>query len=110
MKAIRYIATFLLLAAGVLHCLLYIQGPQAPGSAVVLIFGIIYFVTGILLFLKIRYSSIFGIIFPLIGVIVGLILFDPTEGNLIVGILGIMDVVIIILCSILSREYIKEKK
>jgi hypothetical protein len=43
-----------------------------------------------------------GIIFPLIGSIVGLKIIDPTEVNLLVGIMGIMDVVILILCLILE--------
>jgi len=102
MKTIRYIAAFILLAAGVLHFLLFKQDPLATGSALVLAFGIIYFVIGILLFLKIKYSSVMGIIFPLIGSIVGLKIIDPTEVNLLVGIMGIMDVVILILCLILE--------
>jgi hypothetical protein len=103
MKAIRYIATILLLAAGVGHISLFIQEPMAEVSAAaVLAFGIIYFVVAILLFLKIKYSSISGIIFPLIGIVVGLMAFDPSKGPLLLKFLGIMDVGVIILCSILE--------
>jgi len=101
MKAIRYIASILLLAAGVIHLLLFIQDPAAKGSAVVLAFGIIYLVIGILLALKIKYSVLSGIIFPLIGTIAGLTLFDPAELTLLLKILGIIDAVVIVLCSIL---------
>jgi hypothetical protein len=102
MKAIRYIASVLLIGAGVCHIYLFLQEP-APigGSAIVLTFGIIYFVIGILLFLKIKYSPILGIVFPLLGVIVGSIVFDPTQGPLLMKILGIVDLVNIILCSVL---------
>ena len=103
MKAIRYIATILLLAAGVGHISLFIQEPMAGFSAAtVLVFGIIYFVAAILLFLKIKYSSIIGIIFPLIGILIGLMAFDPAEGPLLLKFLGIMDAGVIILCSILE--------
>jgi tellurite resistance protein TehA-like permease len=110
MKAIRYITILLLLVAGVLHIVLFIQEPLAARSAVVLVFGIIYLVIGILLFLKFKYSSLSGIIFPLAGVLVGLIAFDPKEGNMLISILGIADVLIIILCSILEWERRKEAK
>ena len=103
MKAIRYIATILLIAAGVGHITLFIQEPMAEVSATaVLVFGIIYFVVAILLFLKLKYSSISGIIFPLIGIIVGLMAFDPAEGPLILKFLGIIDAGVIILCSVLE--------
>jgi len=102
MKTIRYMASILLLAAGVLHFFLLMKDPGATGSAVVLFFGIIYFVIGILLFLNIKYSTIAGVIFPLIGIIAGLTMFDPAEGNPLLKILGITEAVIIILCSILA--------
>lgn len=101
MKAIRYIAAILFLADGTGHIFLFIQEPSAGNSLVLLAFGILYFVIGILLFLKIKSSSILGIIFPLIGTIVGLVLIDPAELTLLFKILGITDAVIIILCSIL---------
>ena len=103
MKAIRYIAILLLLTAGVGHFFLLIEEPMAMVSAAaVLVFGIIYFVVAILLFLKIKYSSISGILFPLIGIIVGLMAFDPAEAPPLMKFLGIIDAGIIILCTILE--------
>ena len=103
MKAIRYISAILLFAAGAGHIYLYSQEPMAAGpAATVLAFGIIYVVIAILLFLKIKYSSIAGIIFPLLGIIAGLTAFDPTEGPQLLKILGILDATVIILCSILA--------
>jgi len=101
MKAIRYITAILLLAAGVGHIFLFIQELHAESSAVVLIFGIVYLVIGILLILGKKYSPVFGILFPLIGLVYGLIAFDPGNAPLILNILGITDIMIIILCSIL---------
>jgi len=84
MKAIRYIATIFLLAAGVLHVFFFLQEPRAAGSSAVLVLGIIYLVIGILMFLKTKYSHLLGIIFPLIGLIYGLIAFDPKETTTVI--------------------------
>jgi hypothetical protein len=110
MKAIRYLASILLLAAGVVHIILFIRGPRDLVSAVVLAFGIIYFAIGILLFLKIKYSTVSGILFPLIGIIVGLTAFDPAQRTPLLGILGIADVTIVILCTILEWDRRREAK
>ena len=104
MKAIRNIATILLLSTGVLHVFLFIQEPRATGSAAVLVFGIIYFIIGIILFLKMKYSHFLGIIVPLIGIIFGLVAFDLGDMSPLMKVLGIIETAIIILCSILVRE------
>lgn len=54
-----------------------------------------------MLLLKIKYSSILGIVFPLSGIVVGLTAFDPAEGPLILKFLWILDAGVIIICSIL---------
>lgn len=101
MKAIRHITAILLLAAGAGHIFVFIQEPRAAGSAVILFFGIVYFVIGILLILGKKHSPVLGILFPLIGLVYGLIAFDPANAPLILNILGITDIIVIILCSIL---------
>lgn len=102
MKAIRYIASILLLAAGVGHLVMFIRSPGDPVSAVILAFGILYAVIGMLLFLDMKYAALAGIILPLAGIIVGLIIFDPSQRTPLLGVLGIAEVAIISLCSILE--------
>jgi len=101
MKAIRYVTAILLFAASVAHIFLFIQEPRAGGSGVVLFFGIVYLVIGILLILGKKHSPVLGILFPFIGLVYGLIAFDPVNAPLILNILGITDIMMIILCSIL---------
>ena len=101
MKAIRYITAILLFAASVGHIFLFIQEPRAGGSAVVLFFGIVYLVIGTLLILGKKHSPVLGILFPLIGLVYGLIVFDPVNAPLLLNILGITDIIVIILCSFL---------
>jgi hypothetical protein len=108
MKAIRYITVILIFAASVGHILLFIQEPRAEGSAVVLFFGIVYLVIGTFLIQGKKYSPVFGILFPLIGLVYGLIAFDPVSAPLILNILGIIDIMMIILCSILVWGTIKK--
>lgn len=108
MKAIRYFVLFLLLAASVGHILLFAQYPMTWNSAVILVFGIIYLAIGLSLYLRKKYSLPLGIIFPLIGLLCGMIAFDPMEAPLLLKILGIADATIIILCSIL--EWDRRKK
>jgi hypothetical protein len=101
MKAIRYITAILLFAAGVGHIFLFVQEQHAEGSAVILFFGIVYLVIGTLLILGKKHSPVLGILFPLIGLVYGVIAFDPVNAPLILNILGITDIMMIILCSIL---------
>ena len=101
MKTIRFITVILLLAAGVGHIFLFFQELHSESSAVILIFGIIYLVIGTLLILGKKYSPVLGILFPAIGLVYGLIAFDPVKAPLILNILGITDIMMIILCSIL---------
>ena len=72
MKTIRYMATILLLAAGVLHFFLFMQEPWATGSAVVLAFRNYLFCDRDITVPENKIFLLAGIIFPLIGIIVGL--------------------------------------
>ena len=101
MKVILYTAAILLFAASVGHVFLFIQEPRADGSVVLLFFGIVYLAIGTLLILGKKHSPVLGILFPLIGLVYGLIVFDPVNSPLILNILGITDIMMIILCSIL---------
>ena len=104
MKAIHYLATILLFAAGMIHVYMFGRDPESSNSAIVLIFGIIYLIVGILLYVKMKYSPVLGIIFPLGGIIAGLLVFDPAARTPLLGILGIMDALVVILCLILAWD------
>jgi uncharacterized membrane protein HdeD (DUF308 family) len=75
MKIVRFIAAILILTSGVLHITVYIQAPDNPGSIGILLFGVIYCVTGLLLFNSRIYPVYLGIFFPLTGMTLSLIKF-----------------------------------
>jgi uncharacterized membrane protein HdeD (DUF308 family) len=68
MKSIRYTAGLLLILTGIVHSLPFFTALRDSHSIPMLVFGIVYFIIGILLILKIKYSDVLGIIFPLIGI------------------------------------------
>jgi uncharacterized membrane protein HdeD (DUF308 family) len=79
MKTIRFLAGLLLLVSGILHIIVYFQAPDNPGSIGILGFGIIYCLTGLLLFNKKKYPIYLGIFVPLIGMTLSLIKFGVPE-------------------------------
>jgi len=79
MKTIRLLAAILLLISGVLHAIVYFQAPENPGSIPILLFGVIYLIVGLLLFNKKKYPLYLGIIVPLIGMTLSLIKFGIPE-------------------------------
>jgi hypothetical protein len=52
MRPSRLLAGILLLISGILHLDTYFEAPDSPGSIHVLSFGVIYMITGFLLFNK----------------------------------------------------------
>ncbi len=79
MKTIRQIAGLLLLSDGVLHCIDYVMTSDNPGSMGLIVFGIIYILTGLLLFSRKMYPVYLGIVVPLIGMTLSLIKFGVPE-------------------------------
>jgi hypothetical protein len=79
MKTIRLIAAILLLLNGVLHFILYLQTSNNVGSIGIFAFGVIYIITGLLLFNKKKYPIYLGIIIPIIGMSLSLIKFGIPE-------------------------------
>jgi predicted Co/Zn/Cd cation transporter (cation efflux family) len=71
-----------------------------------LVFGIVYVTTGILLFLKLRFSAMLGIIFPLIGIITGFFITGHDLSPLL-ALLFAIDVVVVICCIFL---FVKRNK
>ena len=101
MKAIRYLAAGLLLLTGILHILPMFKAPSDPNSIPMLIFGIAYFVVGIMLIMKIKLDSLLGVIIPLIGLGVGFFVVGIKNWTAMLTFLFAFDAVVIICCLIL---------
>jgi uncharacterized membrane protein HdeD (DUF308 family) len=101
MKTIRYFAAGLLLLSGILHILPMIKTPSDPNSAPMMVFGIVYFAVGVLLIMKIKFDSLLGVIFPLIGLGTGFFVVGIKNWTTILTFLFAIDVIVIICCLIL---------
>lgn len=101
MKTIRYFAAGLLLLTGVLHILPIFKTPSDPNSIPMLVFGIAYFAIGVLLIMKIKFASLFGIIVPLIGLGTGFFVVGLKNWDTMLSFLFGIDAVVIICCSLL---------
>jgi uncharacterized membrane protein HdeD (DUF308 family) len=101
MKTIRYLAAGLLLLTGVLHILPIFKTPSDPNSVPMLVFGIFYFAIGVLLIMKIRFDSLLGIVFPLIGLATGFFVVGIKNWDNMLIFLFAIDVLVVILCLVL---------
>lgn len=101
MKTFRYLSACLLLLTGVLHVLPIIRTPSDPNSLPMMVFGIIYFTIGILLILKVKFDSLLGVVFPLIGLGVGLFVVGTKNWTSMLIFMFIIDAIVVISCSIL---------
>jgi hypothetical protein len=101
MRNLRYSAALLLLLAGVLHALTFLKVPKDPNALPMLIFGIVYFTTGIMLFLDMKYSDVIGIVFPLTGLGAGVFVIGLNNTDMMLGIMFAIDLLVIICCSFL---------
>jgi hypothetical protein len=109
MKKIRLLAAVLLIITGVLHITIYIVAPGDPGSIGMLVFGIIYVVTGLLLFTQKMYAIYLGFIMPLVGMITAIIKFGfpavisftAYKNVTSMFTLLLIDVIVIICCAYL---------
>jgi uncharacterized membrane protein HdeD (DUF308 family) len=105
MKIIRLLAGILLIINGVLHIVLYLQTSNNAASIGILAFGIIYIITGLLLFNNKRYPIYLGIIIPLIGMSLSLIKFGVPELISLSALFKAIGLLVIICCSyILIRQ------
>ena len=104
MKIIRLLAGILLIINGVLHIVLYIQTSNNAGSIGILAFGIIYIITGLLLFNKKRYPIFLGIIIPIIGMTLSLIKFGVPELISLSALFKAIGLLVIICCSYLLTK------
>ncbi len=101
MKTIRLLAGLLLLVSGILHIIVYFQAPQNPGSIGILVFGVIYCLTGLLLFNKKNYPVYLGISVPLIGMTLSLIKFGIPELISMSALFKLLEIIAVVCCCFL---------
>ena len=99
MKTIRQIAAILLLLNGVLHGVEYLNNSNNPGSIGILIFGVIYIITGLLIFNKKRYSVYLGLIIPIIGMTLSIIKFGVPELISLSALFKLIGLIVICCCG-----------
>ena len=104
MKTIRMLAACLLLFTGVLHIMPVIKTPSDPNAIPMLGFGIVYFLIGVLLFLKTKYSASLGLIVPLIGLGTGFFIVGFANWTTRLTFLFVIDAVVIICCILLLSD------
>jgi len=107
MKIIRQLAGFFILISGILHVYLYLKAPGDPGSIGILVVGLIYCITGLLLFSNRKYPLYLGIAIPLIGMTLSFIKFGVPEIfslSALFKLLGTSAVVFCILVLFKSRR------
>jgi len=99
MKTIRLLAGILLIINGILHIVLYLQTSNNAGSIGILAFGIIYIITGLLLFNKKKYPVYLGIIIPITGMSLSLIKFGVPELISLSALFKVIGLLVIVCCS-----------
>ena len=99
MKTIRLLAGILLIINGILHIVLYLQTSNNAGSIGILAFGIIYIITGVLLFNKKKYPVYLGIIIPIIGMSLSFIKFGIPELISLSALFKVIGLLVIVCCS-----------
>jgi hypothetical protein len=99
MKTIRQIAGLLLLLNGVLHIVEYIIASKNPGNIGILVFGVIYFITGLLLFNKKIFSVYLGLILPIIGMTMSIIKFGVPELISLSALFKLLGLIVIFCCG-----------
>jgi uncharacterized membrane protein HdeD (DUF308 family) len=101
MKTIRLLAGFLLLISGILHLIVYFQAHGNSGSIGILGFGILYCLTGVLLFNKKIYPICLGIVVPLIGMSLSLIKFGIPELISMSALFKLLEIIAVACCCYL---------
>ena len=110
MKTIRLIAAILLIVTGVLHVYTYFLLSDEPGMTGVMIFGIIYGITGLLLFNSKTYPVYMGLILPLIGMTLSLIKFGIPGLLSMLALFKLLSILVIICCGTLLINGRKTQK
>ncbi len=97
MKTIRYTAASLLLLTGLMHAYYMLRAPHEPNSIGLLIFGIVYIITAIFVYLDSRLTLYAGILIPLIGGVLATSDISKHFSRHMVAFL-IIDILIILCC------------
>ena len=101
MRTIRFLAALLLVITGVMHIVLYFKAPNDPGALGMMAFGIIYGVSGLLLFTTKVYAVILGLVFPIIGMTAAIVKFGLKDLSYTMALLYLIDVIVITCCAYL---------
>jgi uncharacterized membrane protein HdeD (DUF308 family) len=99
MKTLLRIAGLLLLLNGVLHIVEYINNSNNPGSIGILVFGVIYIITGLLIFNRKRYSVYLGLIIPIIGMGLSIIKFGVPDLITLSALFKLIGLIVICCCG-----------
>lgn len=100
MKALRLLAGSFILLSGILHVYLYFKSPDDPGSIGILVVGLIYVVTGLLLYNSKKYPLYLGIAIPIIGMTLSFIKFGVPELFSLSALFKVLGVAAIACCSV----------
>lgn len=101
MKTIRRLGGLLLIVSGILHVIVYFHSPDNPGSTGILGFGLIYCLTGLLLFNSKQYPVYLGIFVPLIGMTLSLIKFGTPDLLSMSALFKLLEIITVICCFII---------
>lgn len=99
MKKLRQIAGLLLLINGILHIVEYLNTSSNPASFGILAFGMIYIITGLLLFNKKTYPVYLGIFIPITGMTLSIIKFGFPELLSLSALFKLIGLIVICCCG-----------
>ena len=97
-RGIRFLAAILIVLNGVIHLALTAFSATIEEVAVMALFGLLYVVIGIGLFLGRRLFSYLGVVLPLIGVCIGTYTYLTTKPETITLLLIAVDITVILCC------------
>jgi len=101
-KLLRFLAALLMLISGVWHTVLFIKSPE---SVPLLVFGILFAIIGIVLFMSGKIGLYLGLL-PITGICAALIAVGLRNFDFSMVVLVIIDIVVISICLylILSKK------
>ena len=100
MKSIRWLAGIFILISGILHVYLYLKASGDPGSIGILVLGLTYCITGLLLFSSRKYPLYLGVVVPLIGMTLSFIKFGVPEIFSLSALFKLLGAATVVCCSI----------
>jgi len=101
MKNLRLVAAILLILNGALHLVEYRNDSAEAGSIGILVFGLIYIITGFLLFHRRLYSLYLGLIIPAIGMTLSFVKYGIPDLFSLPALFKVIGVTVIICCLII---------